>query len=416
MKYIFLPLVEKTKDEGLSRLRVRIKWNNSKSLVSFALPYLIDPSKWIKEMQRLKPNTTHGKNKVLASTINRLLDKYEDIIREIFEDLDRKGKNPSQQELKQLIDIHIKGKEVYKNDKALSQHFNDFLRERSKLNSLEASSIGSYKSVKSLLLSFCPSDNINAIDKAIVEKLYEHIISHYKSSTAIVRKMHLNLFLKYLVKKEICSKEILEIEQPRLKTIQKPIIFLTWDELMRVYNYEPLNPYEQKVKDIFLFASFTSLRYSDIKKLKHANIKNDKIEVVTQKTRKSIKIELNDYSKEILKRYPKTTEEDFIFPPFSHWRLNLAIKEIAKVCNINELVEVSYYKGSERITEYYPKHELISTHAGRKTFISNAIMMGIPPFVVMKWSGHSNYNSIKPYIEISEKAKEDAMQLFNKKE
>ena len=41
-------------------------------------------------------------------------------------------------------------------------------------------------------------------------------------------------------------------------------------------------------------------------------------------------------------------------------------------------------------------------------------MLGIAPNVVMKWTGHSDYKSMKPYIDIADKAKKTAMDLFNK--
>ena len=34
----------------------------------------------------------------------------------------------------------------------------------------------------------------------------------------------------------------------------------------------------------------------------------------------------------------------------------------------------------------------------------------IPPQVIMKWTGHSDYKSMKPYIDIATKTKSDAMQ------
>lgn len=36
----------------------------------------------------------------------------------------------------------------------------------------------------------------------------------------------------------------------------------------------------------------------------------------------------------------------------------------------------------------------------------------IPPQVVMKWTGHSDYQAMKPYIEIAEKTKADDMKTF----
>jgi hypothetical protein len=39
--------------------------------------------------------------------------------------------------------------------------------------------------------------------------------------------------------------------------------------------------------------------------------------------------------------------------------------------------------------------------------------MGIPAETVMKWTGHSDYKAMKPYIDISDKAKAEAMTKFN---
>jgi len=41
-------------------------------------------------------------------------------------------------------------------------------------------------------------------------------------------------------------------------------------------------------------------------------------------------------------------------------------------------------------------------------------MLGISPNIVMKWTGHADYNAMRPYIEIADQAKKEAMNLFNK--
>ncbi len=35
------------------------------------------------------------------------------------------------------------------------------------------------------------------------------------------------------------------------------------------------------------------------------------------------------------------------------------------------------------------------------------------PQVVMKWTGHSDYKAMRPYIDIAEKTKSDAMKLID---
>ena len=51
--------------------------------------------------------------------------------------------------------------------------------------------------------------------------------------------------------------------------------------------------------------------------------------------------------------------------------------------------------------------------AGRRTFICNALALGIPAQVVMKWTGHSDYKAMKPYIDIADDIKANAMNKFN---
>lgn len=49
----------------------------------------------------------------------------------------------------------------------------------------------------------------------------------------------------------------------------------------------------------------------------------------------------------------------------------------------------------------------------RRTFICNALSLGIPANVVMKWTGHSDYKAMKPYIDIADDIKANAMSKFN---
>lgn len=415
MKYIFSAIAEKTKDDGLLRVRIRIKWNNSKSVASFSIPYLVDATKWIKEMQRVKPNTTHGKAKVMASTINRLIDKYEDIVQFIFSEAQAQNKDIEVDYLKAEINREIKGKDAPTNSERIDDLFDLFIRHKAKEKGLELSTIEVIKSYNKNILSFKEDMTTKDLNKAFVGSLYDYIIYNYKSSTAKKIITIFRDFLKFLIKnKHIEDSDILE-DAPTVKSIDKKIIFLTWEELITFYNYPTKREYEQIAKDIFCLASFTSLRYSDIKNLNIANIKDNKIELIIQKTRKTIHIELNDYAKEILSRQTPDLTTGKIFKYISVPTLNTNIKSIAKACKIDEAIEIEYYKHRRRIKEIKPKYELISIHTGRKTFVSNAIMMGIDPYIVMKWTGHSDYKTMKPYIDISNEAKAKAMDLFNKK-
>ena len=71
------------------------------------------------------------------------------------------------------------------------------------------------------------------------------------------------------------------------------------------------------------------------------------------------------------------------------------------------------YRGGKREDVTLPKFMRLGSHTGRRTFICNALMKGIVPQVVMKWTGHSDYSSMRPYIDVAETAKAEAMRLFD---
>ena len=62
---------------------------------------------------------------------------------------------------------------------------------------------------------------------------------------------------------------------------------------------------------------------------------------------------------------------------------------------------------------FTPKWELVGTHTGRRTFIVNALSLGITPNIVMKWTGHSDYKAMKPYIDIVDSIKASSMTKFD---
>ena len=162
------------------------------------------------------------------------------------------------------------------------------------------------------------------------------------------------------------------------------------------------------------FCCLTGLRHSDVYNLRRSNIKGDRIEITTIKDTDNLIIELNDHSWAILKKYENIPfEHDKVLPVISNQKMNEYLKELCKLAKIDEPIRETYLVGNERKEVTKPKYELIGTHAGRRTFICNALSLGIPAQVVMKWTGHSDYKAMKPYIDIADDIKASAMEKFN---
>ena len=120
------------------------------------------------------------------------------------------------------------------------------------------------------------------------------------------------------------------------------------------------------------------------------------------------------YSEDLKEKYKDIPfQNNKALPVVSNQKMNEYLKELGELAEIDEPVRETYYKGNERIDEVTPKYALLSTHTGRRTFICNALALGIPVQVVMKWTGHSDYKAMKPYIDIADDIKIQAMNKFN---
>lgn len=245
---------------------------------------------------------------------------------------------------------------------------------------------------------------------------YLRVEKKMRNSTIDNQLDFLRWFLRWGIEKGHNENRAFESFKPKLKTTPKKVIFLTWEELMKLKDYEipESKKYLDRVRDVFLFKCFTGLRYSDVFNLRCSDVKNNYIEVTTVKTADSLKIELNKYSKSIIEKYKDVPFEDNkALPVISNQKMNDYIKELAEITEINEPIRETYYRGNERIDEVLPKYALLGTHAGRRTFVCNALALGIPAQVVMKWTGHSDFKTMKPYIDVADEVKANAMDKFN---
>ena len=197
-------------------------------------------------------------------------------------------------------------------------------------------------------------------------------------------------------------------------TIDKKLGYL---ELKTILNLELKGDtlYLEPVRDIFMFCCFSSLRYSDASSLKWNDVKDDHIEVTTVKTADSLSIEINDMMGRILEKYRAVPDKrnNLVFPYYTNQAMNRDLKKLCKLAGINEVIRITSYKDNERIYEVKEKWELVGTHTGRKTFIVNALSRGIAPSIVMKWTGHNDYKSMKPYIDIVDSIKASEMSKMN---
>lgn len=413
VKYHAQFLLDKEKNNPTAKLRFRVKWNGN--IVAFNLGYRVEVDKWNKDSQRCKINTSHGVKKIPASVINRKIQLFETACEELFMKYQLEKIIPTSEIFRADFNKEI-GREEKSNKVDFFDVYDLFMEEEGKKNQWTITTREMVLSQKKRLMNFDLKLTFKDINEAkLIE--YQYFLQNdlqLKNSTILKNFSFLKWFLRWSKKRGYI--ENFEDYKPKLKTTQKKIIFLNQNELLKVKSTILPNDknYLERVRDVFLFQCFTGLRYSDVANLKKSDIKENSIEITTVKTTDSLIIELNDHSRSILDKYKDDIfNKDLALPVISNQKMNEYLKELMKIAGIDEPVRETFYKGNKRIDKITPKYALIGTHAGRRTFICNALSLGIPPQVVMKWTGHSDYKAMKPYIDIADEVKSNAMERFN---
>lgn len=400
---------------------IRMRVIYARHRIEFTTGYRIDVSKWDADKQRVKNGCTN-KLKQSASEINADLLRYYTEVQNIFKEFEVQETMPTAQQLKDTFNMRVRNT-VEDEQKEVQISFwnvvDEFVKECGSLNNWTDSTYKKFSTVKNHIREFKKNANFEYFDENGLNEYVNFLREKKDMRNSSVGKQigFLKWFLRWSFKKGYNHNIAYETFKPKLKTTPKKVIFLTWDELNKLKDYQiPKDKqYLERVRDVFLFCCFTSLRYSDVRNLKRSDVKPDHIEVTTVKTADSLVIELNDHSKAILEKYKDVHfENNIALPVISNQKMNDYLKELGELAGIDEPIKETYYKGNKRIDEVTPKYALLSTHAGRRTFICNALALGIPAQVVMKWTGHSDYKAMKPYIDVADDIKANAMARFNK--
>ena len=417
--------MESRKKDGVlivENVPIRMRVNFASKRIEFTTGYRIDAAKWDSDKQRVRNGCTN-KLKQSASEINASLLGYYTEVQEIFKKFEVEEIMPTPEQIKEAFNaLHKPIEEEVKPRKstpnAFYKVFDDFVRDCGRQNDWTDSTYEKFAAVKNHLMNFRDGLTFDFFDEKGLNDYVTYLrdVKEMRNSTIGKQLSFLKWFLRWAFKKGLHQNNAYDSYKPKLKSTQKKIIFLTWEELNKLREFEipAAKQALDRVRDVFLFQCFTGLRYSDVFNLRRSDIKGDHIEVTTVKTSDSLIIELNKHSKAILDKYKDVAfEDDKVLPVITNQKMNDYLKELAELAGIDEPVRQTYYRGNERIDEVTPKYALLGTHAGRRTFICNALALGIPPQVVMKWTGHSDYKAMKPYIDIADDIKANAMSKFN---
>jgi site-specific recombinase XerD len=250
------------------------------------------------------------------------------------------------------------------------------------------------------------------INVKFLNEFYSYIAEDRDLSTDTLNKYQsgFNTFMDYItndlkINNNVAYKDFVKV--PRSRESESKVVLLK-EHVGKIVKWKPSNDRYSKVKDLFLFQVFTGVRYSDLIRIKKSFVKNDQLSFIMFKTHRRVNIPLHPAAKRILLKYDYQIGEQ----AKALKNYNIDIKTVCREAGLKEEVSTLRLKLTSKIASDTPLCELVSSHVGRTTFVTNCLIAGISPFIVKSYTGHTEIETLKYYMKLAGNTSQDAFQKF----
>lgn len=175
-------------------------------------------------------------------------------------------------------------------------------------------------------------------------------------------------------------------------------ITLTFDELAKLESTRFTSEAVNIGRDYLVFECRTGQRISDIKRFDLRDLQGDKWTFSPKKgSRLNKKITTVHFTGYCAPALDILQKHNWKLPAISEQKINKNIHKACKEAGINTWTVQERWSGNRRIRIQGPKYEFISSHTGRKTFITLAFQSGMSLEYVMQLTGISEYKTLRAY-------------------
>lgn len=182
-------------------------------------------------------------------------------------------------------------------------------------------------------------------------------------------------------------------------------IALTLQEINAIKDSDLDESYHH-VRDLFLIACYSALRFSDFSKLEIIDIDKDFIRIKQDKTENRVTIPIMKGMKEVLAKY-----DGHLPPVCSNQHFNRVIKEICAL----KVVGIDREIGRDKDNAKIMLSSMITSHTGRRSYATNMFKLGVPTLLIMSATGHKKEEMFLRYIKATNEEKSHMLSDWMKK-
>jgi site-specific recombinase XerD len=361
----------------------------------------IKPNLWLEDKQRVKPQASG------SIQINKWLNTLEENILEVYREARNKG---------EVITVEYVRSKLHQfrpniSTSSFLDRFTEFIE--ASVSTKSEGRIKAYKTTIDHVRKFAQNTHYTLLFETANQEFCDRFTKYLRDTisptpTDNTLGKHISIlktFLAYGLERDWHSKEDFRKWKIESNPGNKPA--LTREEIIALRDFDMSNNVRlEQVRDVFVFACYTGLRWSDLEQLRPEHFQNDHINFTSIKTRKVQHIPLTKVTTAILEKY------NYLLPLISAQNYNDYLKELGKLVGLTRRYEKIQYKNGKRVGETSEIWELLTSHIGRSTFCTLAQEAGMPIMHVMKVTAHSKSTTVQDYSRSSDKALQTSYNEF----
>lgn len=388
------------KNQKRSFLLLSATWKGNRIQVGSGISVLV--KSWDKNKQRVKSSFIDSSkvNDKLANIESRLTEEFNklyynnklnkqmfaEIIRGVIDEVVRGLKKHPEKTLlsafRQMIDNRKSGKEVIERT---GKYFS-----KAVIDSYESTftHLSNYEKIKGKLLTF---DNV---DKVFYSDFVRYLINQGLTDNTVGKHIKiLKVFMKWGFGKYHDNTSFFDF---KVWKVDSDSIAITNDELKLFENIDLTDKRLSEARDLFVIQCLSGLRFSDVINLEATNfdLREGIIKIKAKKTKKTLFIPISERMFRIVSKYL-----DSGFPKPNNQNYNECLKKLGELVGLNQEIRTTKSIGNREIVEVKPKYEKLTSHVGRRSFITILMGSGVSHDKVMKISGHKTLSSFERYIK-----------------
>lgn len=392
--------------------------------------FRIAPSKWDDNAQRVKRNN-FNEDEVSATDINKRLVEIETAVHSVFEQLEFQEIDPTpisvREELKRILSEEKSTRlTVVETYQILIDEREKELKETPATATWTLSTLKKHKTMKAHLAGFRVGLYFEDLSVEMIEKFELHLIGKGLTNSYVTKSMvDIKTFLNWASAKGFNKNMAYKKYKNRYKEDAKdksvPNNYaLTMEEINAIMAFPTKRKAIQRARDILIFSCFSGMRFNEVMLLRWSNIvgNGDIVDMTPTKTRHRVKYGLLPEAQAILRKYPKAPDEEdpLVFPTISNQKYNDHLKEIGRLAGMTDDWIIEKRVGREVSREIVKKYEVLSSHVGRRTFVTTCRNRGLRDEGIRSATGHTTTEMMDRYDFFSEDNIRERMGMLNSQE